>query len=256
MIYIFLSIILASLIVILVKNKVSIDFPSFFKKGFKARRGKYGVYCFCGKQGSGKTFSTVNFLLRNKDKKIYSNISLKGLNYIYFKGFEEMLNIKDKNCIIVFDEIFSALSKSSKITPEVLSFLSQQRKKEIIFITTAQEWLEIPITLRRYVRYQIDCSIFNLFPFSILIEKYHDGEQIHWDNLANDYVAPVIATKISKMKVKITEMYDTFEVIGGVPKTADGGGTPPEESRERAPAKRLAHSRFFLGVSAPKHAVL
>jgi len=213
MVTLFISIIIFTLIFLLVKNRVLIDFPSFLQKGFKADRGQFGVYCFVGKQGSGKTFATVRFLLKNKDKPIYSNITLKGIKYTHFNTFDEMLSIKDENCIIVYDEIFSVLTKSSKIDTDVLSFLSQQRKNKIIFLTTAQEWLEIPITLRRYVRYQIECHIFNLFPFSILIQKYYDGDTIKWSNEANDYVSDIISTKISKMEYKITSHYDTWEKI-------------------------------------------
>lgn len=202
------------LIISLIKFKVIIDIFSFFEKGFKARRGKYGVYCFCGKQGSGKTFSTVLFLSKHQEYPIYSNVSLQGIKYTKINTFKEMLQIKGSKIIIVWDEIFSALSKTSKIDPDIMSFLSQQRKREVIFITTAQEWMEIPMTLRRYVRFQIDCSILNILPFSILVERYRDGENMKWDQLENDYVAPIIRTKVTKMAFKITEMYDTFEVIG------------------------------------------
>jgi len=212
------------LLMILFKNKVIIDLKSFFEKGFSAYRGIYGVYCFCGKQGTGKTFATINFLLKNKDKPIYSNVTLSGINYKHFSTFDEMLKIDDHHCIIVYDEIFSALAKSSKLSPDVMTFLSQQRKKEVIFITTAQEWLEIPITLRRYVRYQVDCQIFNLLPFSILIERYRDGENMHWDNVENDYVAPIIKTKITKMAKKVTTCYDTFETIGSAAHADRVGG--------------------------------
>ena len=70
------------------------------------------------------------------------------------------------------------------------------------------------------MRFQIDCQIFNLFPFSILIERYRDGEQMKWDNLENDYIAPIISTKISKMMKSVTSHYDTFEVIGVGQETA------------------------------------
>lgn len=213
MLSLFLFILLLTLIVFFVKFKISIDFSSFFKKGFQARRGKFGVYCFCGKQGSGKTFSTVNFILKNLEMPIYSNVHLKDIDYNYYSGFEELLKITDHHCIIVFDEIFTALTKGSRLNNEVLSFLSQMRKKNVIFITTAQEWLEINITLRRYVRFQIDCQIINILPFSILVERYRDGEQMKWSNIDNEYVAPIIATKVSKMMLKVTTHYDTWEVI-------------------------------------------
>jgi len=201
------------IIIILIKYRIKVDFPTFVHKGFRANRGTFGVFCFCGKQGSGKTFSTVSFLLKNQNKPIYSNIHLKEINHIYFSSFQEMLKIKQKDCIIVFDEIFSALAKNSDIDTKVKTFLSQQRKNRVVFITTAQEWLDIPITLRRYVRYQIDCSINNLLPFSLLIERYRDGDKMKWSNEDNEYIAPILATKISKMMKKITKLYDTFETI-------------------------------------------
>lgn len=217
------------ILVYLIKNRINIDMKSFTKKGFKASRGWFGVYCFTGKQGTGKTFASVEFLLKNKDKKIYSNIHLKGLKYTYYSGFSELLNIKDKGCIILYDEIFTELTKNTRIDKDVLAFLSQQRKNNVIFITTAQEWLEIPITLRRYVRFQIDCKILNLFPFSILIKRYRDGDNMKWSNDDNEYVAPIISTRISKMAKEITNNYDTFEVVssGGEVRVADAHRVKP-----------------------------
>lgn len=87
------------------------------------------------------------------------------------------------------------------------------RKRKIIFITTAQEWLEINITLRRYCRYQIECNIINFFKISILIKKFYDAEQMRWSQIENEYVAPITKTSISKCQLKIAQMYDTFEQI-------------------------------------------
>lgn len=192
-----------------------IKWKTFFKKGFAPKRGKFGVYCYCGKQGSGKTYSAVEFLLNNKDMPIYSNVStIKGVDYEYFTGFDNLLKLRDKSdCIIFYDEIFTALTKSSRINTEVLDFLSQMRKRRIIFITTAQEWLEINITLRRYCRYQIECSMRNIFGLGILTKHMYDAEQLKWSNEDNEYVAPLIETTISKCNVSVANSYDTFEQI-------------------------------------------
>ena len=56
------------------KNKIRIKFKTFFKKGFRVVRGNFGVYCYCGKQGKGKTYSCVEFLLENSDFPIYANL--------------------------------------------------------------------------------------------------------------------------------------------------------------------------------------
>ena len=196
-------------------NKIRIKFKTFFKRGFAPKRGKFGVYCYCGKQGSGKTYSAVEYLLENKDKRIYSNItSIQGVKYTPIGGFDDLLKLRNESdCIIVFDEIFTALTRTSKMTTEVLDFLSQMRKRRIIFITTAQEWLEINMTLRRYCRYQIDCRMINFFGLGILIKTFHDAEQMKWSQVENEYVAPVLETSISKCNIEVANSYDTFEQI-------------------------------------------
>lgn len=216
MLLIILVILLIIAIIYIIKNKVKIKIKTFFRKGFKVTKGVFGVYCYCGKQGRGKTYSVVEFLKENSNIPIYANIkSIKGIKYEYINSFDELLKLRDKDhCIIVYDEIFTALTKSSKINTEVLDFLSQMRKRQIIFLTTAQEWLEIPITLRRYCRFQIDCNMINIFGlFGILIKRFYDAEQMKWSQYDNDYIAPIISTTISKCNIKIANSYDTFEQI-------------------------------------------
>lgn len=193
-----------------------IKFKTFLKKGFAPKRGRFGVYCYCGKQGSGKTYSVVEFLKQqSKDMKIYANIdTLKGIDYTYFNGFDNLLKLRDEHdCIIVYDEIFTALTKSSRLSTEVLDFLSQMRKRRIVFLTTAQEWLEINITLRRYCRYQIECKMFNFLGLGILLKCMYDAEQLKWSNVDNEYIAPLVETTISKCNLSVANSYDTFEQI-------------------------------------------
>ena len=158
----------------------------------------------------------VEFLKQQpKEMRIYANIdSLKGINYSYFNGFDNLLNLRDEHdCIIVYDEIFTALTKSSRINTDVLDFLSQMRKRRIVFLTTAQEWLEINITLRRYCRYQIECQMLNILGLGVLVKRMYDAEQLKWSNDDNEYVAPLIDTTISKCNLSVANSYDTFEQI-------------------------------------------
>lgn len=212
--FIILFIILVGVIYIH-QNKIKIKWPTFFKKGFAPNRGKFGVYCYCGKQGQGKTYSVVEFLLQNKDKRIYSNITtLQGVKYSPIGDFNDLLALRsESDCIIVYDEIFTALTRQSRINTDVLDFLSQMRKRRIIFLTTAQEWLEINITLRRYCRYQIQCSMFNFFGLGILVKTFSDAENMRWSNDENDYVAPLLETSISKCNLYVANSYDTYEQI-------------------------------------------
>lgn len=204
-----------------VNNKIHIKFKTFLRRGFAPKRGKFGVYCYCGKQGQGKTYSVVEFLLKHTDKKIYANLkSLKGVDYTAISGIDGLLALrKEHDCIIFFDEIFTILSKknssrlSKKEVNQVLDFLSQMRKRQIIFITTAQEWLEIDMTLRRYCRYQINCRMFNFFGLGILIKQFNDAENMKWSNDDNEYVAPLLETTVSKCNFYIAKSYDTYEQI-------------------------------------------
>lgn len=212
------------LVLFFIKNKIKIKFKTFFKKGFRVNRGIFGVYCYCGKQGKGKTYSCVEFLLENTDFPIYANLKsldISKIDYTYFSGLDGLLALRDKkDCIIVFDEIFTLLTKQTKMTTDVLDFLSQMRKRGIIFITTAQEWLEINITLRRYCRYQIDCNIINLFGRGILIKRFYDAEQMKWSQQDNEYIAPIISTTISKCNIEVANKYDTYEQIKNIVKSA------------------------------------
>ena len=214
MILIFIIVLIVFLLIRFRHTKIK--FKTFFKKGFAPKRGRFGVYCYCGKQGSGKTYSVVEFLKQQpKNMKIYANIdTLKGINYIYFNGFDNLLKLRDEHdCIIVYDEIFTALTKSSKLSTEVLDFLSQMRKRRIVFLTTAQEWLEINITLRRYCRYQIECKMYNILGLGILLKCMYDAEQLKWSNDDNEYIAPLVETTISKCNISVANSYDTFEQI-------------------------------------------
>lgn len=195
-------------------NKIHIDFKSFFEKGFRPDRSQFGIYCYHGKQGKGKTFSVVEYLLDNKDKEIYSNITIKGLKYTHIYGLEDLLSLRSKtDCIIVYDEIFTILQKGTKFNEDIMDFLSQMRKRKIIFLTTAQEWLEIPMTFRRYCRYEISCDMKTILNFGVMIKRFGDAEQMKWSQLDNEYIDPIVATKISKCRVRIGESYDTFEQI-------------------------------------------
>lgn len=207
--------------------KLNIDYKSFRKKGFKKLDNKFGIICYTGKQGKGKTYSAVKFCLDEVNRNNYTIITNVKSFHDSVKGSIYMKNILDivaycskfegneKNILIFFDEIFTCLEKGGALQKKVLSFLSQMRKRKILFITTAQEWSEINITFRRYVRFQVDCNMIAL-PFSktaIILNKVNDGDLIHWDNDLQDFVAPLIQTNINKGNVEIIEKYDTFETI-------------------------------------------
>ena len=131
MLKILFVIIILIIVLIFYQNKIKIKWKTFFKKGFAPNRGKFGVYCYCGKQGQGKTYSAVEFLLQNKDKRIYSNLkTIQGVKYTPIGEFNDLLSLRsESDCIIFYDEIFTALTRTSKMNTDVLDFLSQMRKR-------------------------------------------------------------------------------------------------------------------------------
>lgn len=181
--------------------------------------------------GKGKTLSSVRFLINYKSKypntRIITNVNSFNIyaDTIHYTNFNDIMTYcidnynkpttERENIIIFYDEIFTLLEKAKSLDKTILSFLSQLRKRQIILITTAQEWLEINITFRRYIRYQIDCNMISLplFKTAIVINCINDGDLITWDNNINEYVAPRVQTNIFKGNMSVVKAYDTFETI-------------------------------------------
>ena len=211
-----------------ITHKIKIKFRTFLKKGFRPVRGNFGVYCYCGKQGKGKTYSLVEYLQDNKDNLlIFSNIDgIKHIDYTFYTGFKELIQIKHyidrpdfstkKQIVIVYDEIFTELQKGDKLSKEVLDFLCQMRKRKIIFLTTAQEWAEIPLSFRRFCRYQIDCCMIPILTSGILVKRFYDAENMKWSNDEQEHVAPLLETTITHTRKYIANSYDTFLRISSV----------------------------------------
>lgn len=196
--------------------RIKIDVPSFLDTTLPLDRGLFGVYCFTGHQGSGKTYSLNKYIRKHsKGKTIYSNLTLEGIDYIPITTKEELYALAEvENVIIIYDEIFTLMSKSKKDREILENFLPQMRKVHNIFLTTAQYWLELDITFRRFVRIQIECKTRPLGKLGgILTEEYYDTTQIQWDNMANEYLSPLITKKISKYQKRYMETYDTHERI-------------------------------------------
>lgn len=225
-----LVIILVVLIFMSIKAKIRIKLRTFKGKSFRPVRGNFGLYVYCGKQGKGKTYSLVEYLLDNKKNiQVFCNIgNINGLDYVHFVGFKELIDIKhkldenkldideSKQLVIVYDEIFTELQKKSSLNREILDFLCQMRKRKIIFLTTCQEWAELPLSYRRFCRYEIDCNMIPFLWFGILIKQFKDAENMKWSNDDQEFVAPLQETTITKCRKKIANSYDTFLRISSV----------------------------------------
>lgn len=143
---------------------------------------------------------------------------------IYIENLYDMIDYVNNLCnsvdfnskiLIFFDEIFSVVNKNYAIEDVFLTFISQLRKRKIVLFTTAQEWTEINITFRRYVRFQISCRMLSL-PFTktaILFNNINDGENLKLNPVTMEHEAPIINTKLMKGNKSVIDSYDTYEVI-------------------------------------------
>lgn len=113
-----------------------IEWSTLFRKGFKKKKDIFGVYCFHGKQESGKTINSLDFIFKNHiGYKLYANLkSIKNLDYVYFSGLDQLIKISESitdhsKVMIFYDELFTAVLKDTKNSKEVMKLLSQMRKK-------------------------------------------------------------------------------------------------------------------------------
>lgn len=257
-IIIILVFILAMFVFWCFSNKVRIKWKTFLKKGFSPKRGNFGVYCYDGKQGKGKTYSVVEYLLDNKNSiATFCNVAdIKNIDYFHFTGFEELIKLKKiidynyvdnndlfkyinslfpnnlnrckqimiqileykngKQLVFVYDEIFTELQKKSTLNKEVIDFLCQMRKRKIIFLTTAQEWAEIPLTFRRFCRYEIKCRMVNFLGIGLLFKEFNDAENMKWSDEQQEHIAPLIETTLTKCRKYIADSYNTYLRVSSV----------------------------------------
>ena len=75
LIYIFIILIFVIILSSIIRNHLHIDFESFLRKGFKKIDNKFGLYCYCGVQGEGKTYSAVKFCDKMVDNCGYTVIT-------------------------------------------------------------------------------------------------------------------------------------------------------------------------------------
>lgn len=188
---------------------------SVFNRAPKRYEDQFGVYCFSAKQGLGKTYSAVRWLhgfFDTSELKVYANLkTIKNFKYTYENDLDRILANREKNVVFFIDEIFKKIDPNDKRKiSQLTQWLGQSRKHRRIVIFTTQEWLDLPISLRRFCRRSI--SIQKL-PFSLRILRWGDAENMIYDKETSEYTCPVVSTELIRISKKITKLYDTFEAI-------------------------------------------
>lgn len=125
----------------------------------------YGVTCYCGRQGSGKTVGVIEQLERIK--KAYPEcIVCTNINYsrqdIPLTSWLQLLYLRngDKGVIFVIDEVQNNGLDWSRFPESLLQVITMQRKQKIKIFLTSQVYKNVVIQLRRQCFEVIECRTF------------------------------------------------------------------------------------------------
>ena len=175
---------------------------------------EYGLHMFCGEQGSGKTISVVEMLLRMKEQ--YPKVKIRtNMNYVYqdapILDWKDL--IKNENAeygqIEVLDEIqtwFSSM-ESKNFPPEMLTEISQQRKQRKMLIGTAQVFSRIAKPIREQTTF-VYCPMTLLGCLTIVRKTKPE----YWDD-EKQVFKRYIKTYFFVHNSKIRNAFDTYEKI-------------------------------------------
>lgn len=202
-----------------------ICFNTFFKKGLPKIDDSYGCYFVSGKQGSGKSYFAVFFLLRQYNPNIKHRIkvktNIKSLNLDkskydveYFTDIRVLYNDTEEYVIYIIDEISRKYDKNSKTDTQFYAWLNQSRKRHRIVFMITQEWKELPMWIRRPAKfcfYTKPTPI--LYLFGIFTTFVGDAENMYLDKETMEWECPIIKKYYYKRNLYIANMYDTFEAI-------------------------------------------
>lgn len=208
-----------------IKGDVNIlDYPQHLKYLHDLKKSRFpyhGVYCFCGKQGSGKTLSAVrtisNIYLDYKDVYLITNVHINTdiltnipvENIIDFTRYYQIFLNYDKPVIFFIDEahlLFNSLeSKNADIN--MFAVISQNRKKQRVFILTSQVFSRLQLVMREQINTIIDCKTYLQFLTHCIV--YSDFEK-QKDELVGKREFGAFFTHKRKLHY---EMYDTYQVI-------------------------------------------
>lgn len=150
----------------LIKYKVAdVKRKRTLKKQGIVEFGLFGVRCYTGEQGTGKTMGMVEALARARDKYpqalIVTNFDCKYADR-RLTSLNDLLTIKNGEHGVIFgiDELQNEFSsKASKDFPEnLLDLITQQRKQRITIFCTSQVFSRLAKPLREQTYYVCMCK--------------------------------------------------------------------------------------------------
>lgn len=132
------------------------------RKPFKQR--PFGIFCYVGRPGFGKTLSMVD-KLNNLKIKFPKALVYTNFGYIYQHGEitcqNDLLEIENGEDGVIFgiDELQNTFNSRNwnAFPPEMLSLITQNRKKSKMILCTAQSFSMIDKNFRLICNYIVEC---------------------------------------------------------------------------------------------------
>lgn len=181
----------------------------------------HGIIGYCGKQGSGKTYSAVKLtyeLYINYNVCIISNMNFdEDLEHIYkYTSIEDCFDIplKYDGGIILIDEITNVFNNLDYKTFDSRWFdvINMLRKRHILLIGTCPVFNRINKAFREQFDYFIDCSNTHLFKWTLQNNEIYKSRSVSFFD-ENNFPFEFLQKNYFWHKKNIYELYDTFELI-------------------------------------------
>lgn len=180
---------------------------------------KYGIVMFVGMFGHGKTLSMVKsasdlYKQYGDDLKFISNIKLNGIPYQELINFEQICEIGELDdgrigTVVIIDEISSVLSHRNyaSFPLEMLNVLTQQRKKKVYIMCTAQRFFMVDKLFRAITTWVVDCNKYWRFQNM----KFYDAWEL--ENAMNPRMLKCMGNSWWFVKNKHYAAYDTSQMV-------------------------------------------
>lgn len=181
----------------------------------------FGLSCFVGRQGGGKTVSLIQTLnechIKYPKAKIYTNFKYKYATG-QLESLNDLLTIRNGNDGVIFaiDELQNEFSsQTSKDFPEtMLSTITMQRKQKVKIYATSQVFTRVSKPLREQCYEVIEC---NTFMERWTRMKCYDANEYNMMIDSNDLKQRhKVPKKWKRSFIQTDELrncYDTYEVI-------------------------------------------
>lgn len=227
-------------------RRIFIDFPHQFVEDMFDRDPEFfrhqGLIIFEGRQGSGKTMSMVELIMRLQEEyplsKVTTNFGLSSQNH-ELKNWKDLIDYKNdiQGVIVGMDELQNWFSSndSKNFPPEMLSIITQNRKNRRIILGTSQNFYLLAKAIRSQATEVRRCTtLFGCITIVKRIEPYLDseGNVQEWKNRGMYFFVH---------NKKLRQAYDTYKVIENLGK-----------SGFKEPVPEFNNSTYIIHSDKPK----